>query len=133
MGYTFIDEMTKAKQHGSWKDLQKRMAKFLLKKPTISQMIGFNVDELDSVLGVCPCGQGIIVAYTQKPKYFYESFRYYPEIICSNCASCFDIAVRILDPILAIDSGVGVEVNDHRGVDVILPLYSRMALKMLSW
>lgn len=125
--------MTKAKQDGTWKDLQKRMAKFLLKKPGISQLVGFNVDELYSVLGVCPCGQGIIVAYTQKPKYFYESFRYYPKIICSNCVSRFDASVRILDPILAIDSGVGVEVNDHQGVDAILPLYSRMALKMLSW
>lgn len=98
-----------------------------------SEWLSFYVDELDSVLGVCPCGRGIIVAYTQKPKYFYESFRYYPEIICSNCASRFDVSVRMLNPILAIDSGVGVEVNDHRGVDVILPLYSRMALKMLSW
>ena len=133
VGYLYVDEMQKAKSNGQWPDFEKRMAAYLVKKPTVSQMLGFKVDELESAYGVCPCGQGIVIAYAYEKHSFYEKTRYIPAIICHNCKQMFSASVQLLQPKMAIDPAVAIQLWDQRGNSVSLPLHTRGEWKMLSW
>lgn len=133
MGYLFLDKQTEARLNGTLPQFQKRMASYLVKQPNVSQLVGFHVDELDSAYGMCPCGHGLVVAYAEEPRYFYEQVRYYPKIICPYCQQMFSAQVQLLSPKTAMDPAVAVLLVDKTGQRISLPVRPKLSWKMLSW
>lgn len=54
-------------------------------------------------------------------------------IICPNCKRMFSASVQLLQPKMAIDPAVAIQLWDQRGNSVSLPLHTRGEWKMLSW
>lgn len=87
--YSMITQVNKLQNTDKWSDFMQRMANYIVSQPPLSQLAHENVDELNSEIGICPCGQGFVIDSLHDVDSFYYPTYGEPIIACDRCSHEF--------------------------------------------
>lgn len=135
MKYAFIKALEQAKQSDTtWRDFRYRMANYLIKQPSLSERLGYQVNELASEYTLCPCGHGLVIVDVTPARYPWEQPKRQVRVCCKYCQGHFAaVQLKELRPTLAIQPDLAVELTAGDGQTVIVNPHPRGDWKMLSW
>lgn len=91
--YRIAAAISRYYQTDQWSYFLQKMAEQIIYINNLSDLCHQPVNELNSEIGLCPCGQGFVVINVVSSNNYYQPTQYIPYLCCRQCQHEFQLAV----------------------------------------